>query len=240
LPNSNWLTNQGANANDLMSQLQFGKVQLFWLGSGHFVDYLIHQIDECCWIKDSWPVSAHGLGGRVPGSQDCGQNIDVYSIEYTFADGGKAFCGFRRIQKTRSDFATYIHGARCAAQFSGNIHAATVNMYKDQRIEADNIAWTPEKDAFSPWQYEWNDFIESIRKDRPHNEAKRAAYSDFTTLMGRAACHTGQMVTWDDMMQSRFQFCSNVDSLTFHSPPPVKADENGRFPVPIPGQWKEL
>ncbi len=235
-----WLRPQGGNATDLLSQLQFGRAHLFWVGSGHMVDNLIHQIDECCWIKDAWPVAANGLGGRVPRSQDCGQNIDVYSIEYTFADGTKAFCGFRRIKDTRSEFATYIHGTKCAAQFSGQTHRATVHMFKDQRIDQDNIAWTPTADEYSPWQYEWNDFIASIRNDRPHNEAKRAVYSDLTSLMGRAACHTGQTVTWDDVMNSGFQFCDYLDDLTFDSPVPVTPDEEGRFPVPIPGQWEEL
>jgi predicted dehydrogenase len=240
LGGANWLGNQGDKANDLLSQLQFGRIHLFWLGSGHMVDYLIHQIDECCWIKDAWPVAAHGFGGRVPGSTDAGQNLDVYSMEYTFADGTKAFCGFRRIDRTESDFATYVHGTKSAAQFSGKVHAATVHMFKDQRIAEDNIAWTPTADAFSPWQYEWNDFIASIRNDRPHNEAKRAVYSDLTTLMGRAACHTNKTVTWDEMMKSDFKFCEDVDSLEFNSPVPVPADANGQFPVPIPGSWKEV
>ena len=235
-----WLRNQGNKANNMMNQLQFGRAHLLWIGSGHMVDNLIHQIDECCWIKDAWPVSAIGMGGRVPRSKDCGQNIDIYSMEYTFADGTKAFCGFRRMNKTRSDFATYIHGTKCAAQFSGRTHAATVHLFKDQRIEKDNIAWTPTKDAHSPWQYEWNVFIDSIRNDRPHNETKRAVYSDLTSLMGRAACHTGQKVTWDQIMKSKFQFCDYLDDLDYDSPPPVKADEEGRFPVPIPGQWKEV
>jgi predicted dehydrogenase len=235
-----WLRNQGEKANDMMSQLQFGRAHLYWVGSGHMVDNLIHQIDECCWIKDAWPVTAHGLGGRVPRSEDCGQNIDIYSMEFTFADGTKAFCGFRRIAKTRSEFATFIHGTKCAAQFSGRTHAATVHMFKDQRIEKDNIAWTPTKDRYSPWQYEWNVFIDNIRKDRPHNEVKRAVYSDLTSIMGRAACHTGQTVTWDQVMNSKFQFCSYLDDLSYDSPAPVKADEDGRFPVPIPGKWKEL
>jgi len=240
LGGARWLGNQGDEANKLMSQLQFGRIHLLWIGSGHMVDNLIHQIDECCWIKNAWPVSVDGMGGRVPQCEDLGQNIDVYSMEYTFADGTKAFCGFRRMSKTRSDFATYIHGTKCAAQFSGRTHAATVHMFKDQRIEKSNIAWTPTKDAYSPWQYEWNDFIDSIRKDRPHNELKRAVYSDLTSLMGRAACHTGQTVTWDQIMKSRFQFCDYLDELHSESRVPVKADENGRFPVPIPGQWEEI
>ena len=240
LGGAGWLGSQKEKSNDLMSQLNFGRIHLYWVGSGHMVDYLIHQIDECCWIKDAWPIEAVGFGGRVPGSTDRGQNIDVYSIEYTFADGTKAFCGFRRIDRTRDDFATYLHGTKCAAQFSGNVHAATVHRFKDQRIGKDNIAWTPAKDAFSPWQYEWNDFIQNIRADRKHNELKRAVYSDLTTLMGRAACHTGQRVTWDEMMASRFQFCNDLDTLGPETPAPVKADAAGQFPVPAPGQWKEI
>jgi predicted dehydrogenase len=235
-----WLNDQGENSNKLMKQLEFGRIHLFWIGSGHMVDYLIHQIDEVCWIKNAWPVEAIGFGGRVPGSTDCGQNIDVYSMEYTFADGTKAFCGFRRIRNTRNDFATYIHGTKNAAQFSGNVHAATVHMFKDQRINKDNIAWTPTKDQYSPWQYEWNDLIASIRNDRPHNECKRACYSDLATLMGRAACHTGQLVTWDQIMESRFQFCDHLDDLDYDSPAFIKANDEGQFQVPIPGQWTEI
>jgi hypothetical protein len=220
--------------------LQFGRIHLHWIGSGHMVDNLIHQIDECCWIKDAWPVECHGMGGRAADSQDCGQNIDTYSMEYTFADGTKAFCGFRRMRKTRSDFATYIHGTKCAAQFSGNVHAATVHLFKDQRIARSNIAWTPTKDAHSPWQYEWNNLIKSIREDRKHNELKRACYSDLATLMGRAAVHLGETVTWDDMMASRFQFCDTLDKLDANSPVPVRADAQGRFPAPVPGEWKEI
>lgn len=157
LGSGGWLKNQGDRANSLMDQLQFGKIHLFWVGSGHMVDNLIHQIDECCWI-----------------------------------------------------------------------------------IEKDNIAWTPAEDLYSPWQYEWNVFIDSIRNDRPHNELRRAVYSDLTSLMGRAACHTGQIVTWDQIMESKFQFCGYLDELSFDSPAPVKADQNGQFPVPVPGQWKEV
>lgn len=240
LGGSSWLKPQGEKALQFAEQLNFGRIHLLWVGSGHMVDNLIHQIDECCWIKDSWPVSCLGMSGREPLTEDCGQNHDVYSMEYTFADGTKAFCGFRRQTKARADFATYVHGTKCAAQFSGWTHAATVHMFKDQRIERDNIVWTPTKDEYSPWQYEWNDFIESIRKNRPHNEAKRAAYSDLASIMGRAACHSGNEVTWDDMMKSRFEFCANLDALTPDSPVPVKPDENGRFPLPRPVGWREI
>jgi predicted dehydrogenase len=77
--------------NELLWQLSPGHpYQFLWSSGGIFIELMIHQIDECFWIKDSWPVSAHGVGGRFAGSTDASQNLDSYSIEYTFADGTKA------------------------------------------------------------------------------------------------------------------------------------------------------
>ncbi len=235
-----WLADQGERANDLMEQLQFGRSQLFWVGSGHMVDNLIHQIDECCWIMDAWPVTCHGMGGREVGSTDRGQNIDTYSMEYTFPDGRKAFCGFRRAQDGHYEFATFVHCAKKAGQFSGDIHAATVHMFKDHRIADDNIEWSPVRDAHSPWDYQWIDFIEAIRSDKPFNQAKRAVYADYASLMGRAAAHYNRLVTWDEVVNSQFQFCDYLDELSYDSPAPVEADEDGFFPSPVAGEWKEL
>ncbi len=35
-----------------------------WLNGSFLVDWLIHDIDVGCWIKNSWPVAAQGQGGR--------------------------------------------------------------------------------------------------------------------------------------------------------------------------------
>lgn len=235
-----WMGDMGPKSNNLMDQLEFGKVTLYWVGSGHFVDYLIHQIDECCWLMDSWPVSCRGMGGRETGSTDRSQNNDTYSLEFTFANGKKAFCGFRRALNGYTEFATYVHCTKCAGQFSGNVHQATVHQFKDQNIAKDNIVWSPEKDKTSPWDYEWMHFIESIRNNKPHNECKRAVYSDFATLMGRAAAHANNIVTWEQITNSNFQFCDYLDTMNENSPAPVKADENGFFPSPVAGVWKEI
>jgi predicted dehydrogenase len=234
-----WMGSQAEKSNDLLEQLQFGKIHLLWVGSGHMVDNLIHQIDECCWLMDSWPVSCHGMGGREVGSDDHGQNIDTYSMEFTFPNGKKAFCGFRRAHKGYSDFATYVHCSKRSGQFSGKVHKATVHIFNDHRIAEDNITWSPTPDAHSPWDYEWIAFIDSIRNDKPHNEAKRAVYADIASLMGRAAAHYNRIVTWDEVFDSEFQFCDYLDDLDYDSPPPVKADENGYFPAPVAGEWTE-
>ncbi len=116
----------------------------------------------------------------------------------------------------------------------------TVHVYKDQRCEASNIAWRAPKEQFTPWQAEWNSLLRAIREDRPHNEAKRAAMSNMADLMGRAAVHMGRVITWEEMMNSQFQFCPNIDRLDESCEPPVKADAQGRYPVPVPGQWSEV
>lgn len=211
-----------------------------WVSSGWFIEMMIHQVDECCWLKNAWPVSAQGLGGREPNSTDCSQNVHTYAIEYTFADGAKALVNSRNMMNCHNEFATFVHGTKCAAQFSGNVHQPTVQIYKDQRTAKNNIAWRPEKEKLSPYQVEWNVLLDAIRRDRPHNEVQRSAFANLTSIMGRAAIHTGKIVTWDQAIASDFKFCPNVDGLNENSPAPVQADAQGRYPVPVPGTWKEI
>jgi predicted dehydrogenase len=211
-----------------------------WVSSAWFIEMMIHHVDECCWIKGTWPVSAEGLGGREPHSTDCSQNLHTYAIEYTFGDGTKAMINSRSWQNCHNEFATFVHGTKCAAQFSGNIHAPTVYIYKDQRTAKGNVAWQPEKEQVSPYQVEWDVLLDAIRKNKPHNEARRAAFSNLAAIMGRAAIHSGKLITWDEMMASNFKFCSNVADFTYDSPAPVQADAKGAYLIPDPGKWTEI
>lgn len=238
--------------------------KFLWVAGGLFAEMDIHQIDEICWIKDAWPVSAHGIGGRAANNIDCSQNLDSFSVEWTFPDGTKAYDVVRYIPKCYEEFNTFIHGTRCAAQFSGNIHAGTCHIYKDQRCTpvkvtakydraswqynytqepragGDNIVWQAPPETITPWQAEWDVLLDAIRHDRPHNEGKRAALSNLADIMGRAAVHSGKIVTWDEAMASNFEFCPGIDRMTEDSPPPIQPDADGRYPVPIPGQWSEI
>lgn len=214
--------------------------KFLWVSGGLYAEMDIHQIDELCWIHDAWPVQAHGVGGRVAGSTDCSQNLDSFSAEWTFPNGSKGYDVVRYIPKTYSEFATYIHGTKCAAQFSGNIHAGTVRIYKDQRIAPDNIAWQAPDEKVTPYVAQWTEFLDAIRNNKPFNQAKRAALSNLADIMGRAAIHMGRVITWDEAMASDFQFFPGIDRLTDESEAPLKADAEGRYPVPTPGSWVEI
>ena len=235
-----WLRKLDRPLEKLVDQYKYCKAHLLWMDSGYMIGMLIHQIDECCWLMDDWPVSCRGMGGREAGSDDRSQNFHTYSMEYTFPNGKKAFCGFRGVLDGHDEFATYVHCSKQAGQFSGNIHKATVHAYKDQRIDSKNIVWTPTPDTKNPWDLEWIAFINSIRNNKPHNEGKRAVMANYAALMGRAAVHYNNIVTWDEVVNSKFQFCDYLDDLSYDSPAPVQPDENGFFPAPIAGKWKEL
>ncbi len=191
-------------------------------------------------MKHAWPVAAEGLCGRIPGSTERGQNLDVYSLEYTFADGAKAIVDNRNLSNCHYEFATYLHGTKRAAQFSGNNHKGTVHTYKDRRIDAAQIDWRMPDEPRTPWQAEWQALLDAIRNDTPHDETRRSCLANLAAIMGRAAAHGGQVVTWDQMMQSRFAFCPDVDALRPGGPPPVQPNDAGAYPAPEPGRWKEV
>jgi len=225
--------------NEVLWQIR-NSIRMLWVSGSLFMEMDIHQIDEMCWLKDAWPIAAHGVGGRAANNTDPSQNLDSYAIEWTFPDGTKGTDVVRYLSGCHTEFATYVHGTKAAAQFSGSHHAGTVILYKDQRMTRDNIAWKAPAEQFTPWQAEWNNLLDAIRKDKPHNEAKRAALSNLADIIGRAAVHMGRIITWDEAMASNFQFCANIDTLTEASDPPVKPDAQGRYPVPVPGAWTEI
>lgn len=228
-----------AEKTDLEWQLR-NFTKFYWVSGGLWAEMDIHQIDELCWLHDALPVSAHGVCGRVDGSKDCSQNMDSFNVEWTFADGTRAMHTVRYIPKTQSHFATYVHGSKKAAQFSGNVHAADVEIYLDRNTDRNNVEWRAPKEENTVWQNQWNDFLEAIRSGKPFNQAKRAAQSNLAAIMGRAAMHMGRTVTWDEALASNFQWFPGIDQLTPESEAPLKCDENGRYPVPVPGVWNEL
>ena len=209
-----------------------------WVSSGFFIDWHCHNIDVACWAKGAWPVKAQGMGGRC--FQEAGNQFDHYTVEYTFADGAKLFCFSRHMNSCWETYADFVHGSKGSAVLMSNLAQPKPRIYASQRIDEDTPVWQYGKDDPSPYQVEWQLLVNAIRQDRPHNESRRAGEAEVAALMGRIATHTGQYVSWDDVLQSDFQFVTDIDNLTLDTPAPISVQPGEIYPAPIPGITKEL
>jgi predicted dehydrogenase len=207
-----------------------------WASGGAFSDFLIHNIDECCWMKDAWPVSAKASGGRHYRGDMIDQNFDTYSCEYTFEDGSKLFLNGRTIPGCFNEFASYAHGTKGSAIISTAQHTpAKCRIYKGHNVAKQDLAWQFPPNERNPYQLEWNDLIDAIRQDKPYNEVERGVMASLVTSMGRMAAHTGQRITYDEILNSDHEFAPTVSQLTVDGPAPVQADADGKYPIPMPG-----
>jgi predicted dehydrogenase len=208
-----------------------------WLSGGAVSDFLIHNLDESCWMKDAWPVEVEGSGGRHFRGEMVDQNFDNYNMEYTFADGTKLFLRGRTIPGCYNRFASLAHGSKGSAVISTSGHAPSrARTYKGWDMsKKENQIWSYGKREPSPYQLEWNDLIDAIRKDKPYNEVKRGVEASLVTSMGRMAAHTGQEITFEDMLNCPHEMAAGLDKVTSDSAAPLVADANGRYPVPQPG-----
>jgi len=208
-----------------------------WASGGCYSDFLIHNIDECCWMKDAWPVSATASGARTYRGDFIDQNFDIYSVEYTFADGSKFFLEGRNLDGCKSEFASYAHGTKGSAVISTAAHSpAKCRIYKGQKLNSKkDLVWSVPQPEANPYQLEWDDLIDAIRKDHSYNEVKRGVEASLVTSMGRMAAHTGQLVTFDDMLNCTHEFAPELDKLTMNGAAPLQTLPNGKYPIPQPG-----
>ncbi len=89
------------------------------------------------------------------------------------------------------------------------------------------------------YQVEWNDLTDAIRRIGPTTRLKRGAEASLVTAMGRMSCHTGQIVTYDDMLNCKHEFAPDLDKLaSIDSPAPLQPGPDGKYPVPMPGITK--
>jgi predicted dehydrogenase len=226
-------------ANELMFQVQ-RYLSFMWASGGVFHDFVAHNVDECCWMKGSWPVRADGMGSRCYRGDAVDQNFDHYSVEYTFADGAKLFLNSRYMSGCREEFASYAHGTKGMAVISTFMHTpAKCRVFKGQTITRADMTWAFPQPEPNPYQLEWDNLVDAIRRDKPYNEVKRGAEASLVVAMGRKAAHTGQSVTFEDMLNDTREFAPDVDKFTNESPAPVQPGSDGVYPLPQPGRLKD-
>ncbi len=202
-----------------------------WVNGSFLLDWLIHNLDVGCWIKNAWPVSAQGQGGRQVRTQP-DQLFDHYAVEYRFADGTRMFAQGRHMANCWGFFGNIAHGSQGSAVLGEGI--GNQQLYNSYDQTAENRVWQqgPSGDSY---QLELNALFAAIRNDDPVNETERCAKTCMTGILGRMAAESGQMITWEQALGSELELAPGLDDFTMDSEAPVQADEEGRYPVAMPG-----
>ena len=234
-----------AGINELRYQVQRFH-SFIWASGGNYSDFYIHIIDHLGWMKNAWPVKAQALGGRhyrqsPEGVTYVDQNFDTYSVEYTYADGSKFYFDGRCMTGCNDIYSSYLHGSKGMAIVSKSGDCGLPSsFYKAQNPKRSDMTWESKVSSGQedPYQNEWNDLVDAIRNDKPYNEVQRGVEASLITSMGRMAAHTGQEISYEDMLNCEHEMAPALDKLTENSPAPLQADANGRYPVPQPGITK--
>ncbi len=231
-----------AGISDLLYQVQRFH-SFIWASGGCFSDFYIHHLDHLGWMKNAWPVRAQAVGGRhfrqsPEGITYVDQNFDVYSVEYTYADGTKFYFDGRCMNGCQQIYSSYLHGTKGTAVVSKSGDCGQPSsIYKGKTPTPEDLVWesTVKPDEKDPYQNEWNDLMDAIRDDKPYNETARGVEASLVASLGRMAAHTGLELTLEDVLNCEHEMAPGLDKLTMDSPAPLVADAAGRYPVPQPG-----
>lgn len=211
-----------------------------WASGGCYSDFYIHQIDETCWMKNAWPIKAQASGGRHVRGDYIDQNFDNYSVEYTFADGAKFYFYGRTMLGCKEQMDSYVHGTKGMGIVSTSGHTpGKCRTFKGQNVQSENMIWRAKQPEANPYDLEWQDLLDAIRADQPYNEVKRGVEASLVTSMGRMAAHTGQEVTFEEMLNCEHEFAPGLDKLTMDSPAPIQPNADGTYAQPQPGIKKK-
>jgi myo-inositol 2-dehydrogenase/D-chiro-inositol 1-dehydrogenase len=98
--------------------------------------------------------------------------------------------------------------------------------------DAKNPFWRARLEE-NPYQLEHDHLFEAIRQDLPYDEATRGAKSTLTAILGRMATYSGQLVTWEDALNS--EVVLGTEALTFDAPAPLQPGDDDAYETKIPG-----
>jgi predicted dehydrogenase len=200
-----------------------------WLCGDHICEQHIHNIDVVNWFKGGTPVKAQGMGGRqVRNGKDNGEIFDHHYVEFTYADGSVLNSQCRHIPGTMSKVDELLIGTK------GKIAcgAANITDYKGKVLYQFDT-----KTDNDPYQTEHDELFAAIAKgEYKFADAEWGAKSTMTSILGRLATYTGQVVEWDKALASPLNL--QPQSYDFNAPPPVLPNAEGYYPIPTPGVTK--
>ncbi|EEF56986.1 Gfo/Idh/MocA family oxidoreductase [Pedosphaera parvula] len=169
-----------------------------WLSGDHIVEQAIHNINKMAWVmNDVAPVKAIAVGGRQVRTQpEFGHIYDHFAVVYDYPNGVKGIHMCRQWENCANeglDWGTGTKGSYKIVPFQSQELKVTggntwKNLFKNQK---------------NMYQVEHDEFFASIRSGNPMNDGKMMADSTLVAIMGRMAAYTGEVVTWDQALNSQ-------------------------------------
>ena len=202
-----------------------------WLCGDHILEQHIHNIDVANWFINDYPATAQGMGGRqVRKGKDHGHIFDHHFVEFTYPSGQVISSQCRHQPGTMSRVDEVFQGTK-GTTYTNSSNKGRVKDYQGNTIYSHRGNKDP-----NPYQVEHDKLFSAIRNGEVISDAENGAKSTLAAIMGRMATYSGQLITWEQAMNSESQLVP--ENLSWDSPPPVMPDENGNYPVPVPGQFK--
>ncbi|MGL6225921.1 MAG: Gfo/Idh/MocA family protein [Thermoguttaceae bacterium] len=206
-----------------------------WTNGSFLLDWQVHNIDICCWAKNAWPVKVLGMGGRA-GRRVDGQEFDHYNVEYTFADGSNLYVVGRHCPNCFDMYSDFVHGTKGSGVLMTNLSASASKLYKNQLMIPENVIWAFPGNEPNPYQVEMDRLFAAIRQDVAYNEGHRAAQAALAGIFGRMSVFSGKEIHWEEAIQSTREEFPGLDQITWETQPPVLPNEQGEYPIAIPGE----
>jgi predicted dehydrogenase len=166
-----------------------------WLSGDHNVEQHVHSLDKMAWaMKDQYPVRCFGVGGRqARTAPDFGHIFDHHAVTYEFANGVKCFSMCRQMVGTVPDVSDHLFGTLGTCNTMGyTIKGKNEWAYPREKRRKGDM-----------YQNEHDAFFGSIRAGNPINNGDYMCKSTLMAIMGRMATYTGQVITWDQAMNSK-------------------------------------
>ncbi len=197
-----------------------------WLCGDHITEQHIHNIDVINWFKGSYPVKAQGMGGReVRTGKDYGEIFDHHYVEFHYADGSILNSQCRHQPKTMSKVDELLIGTK------GKIFAGAANIV-DHKGKV--LYQFDRKTENNPYQSEHDELFEAIAKGQfKFWDAENGAKSTMTSILGRMATYSGQVIDWDKAINSGIDIHPKV--YDWAATPPIVPNADGFYPVAVPG-----
>ena len=194
-----------------------------WLCGDHICEQHIHNLDVINWVKQGYPVRAHGMGGcEVRKGPDYGEIFDHHAVEFEYADGSRCFSQCRHINGCWSNVSEHVVGTKGNCDVGGHV------------IRGDN-AWRYKKEgAKDPYQQEHDDLFDAIRNDKPYNEAENGAKSSMTAILGRMCTYSGKLIEWNDAINSKISVMPK--EYAWDAEPPTLPGPDGMYKIAVPGK----